>query len=91
MLRTVTLGEGKRAREAKEFAHGWCERDKLPTLKQVLTTYLFQKTFGMARGKESRDETWYSGEADNVPDKPGHYHLGENDYRNSWCSFYFFE
>ena len=30
-LRTVTLGEGKRAREVEELAYGWGEREKLPT------------------------------------------------------------
>ena len=70
-LRTVTLGEGKKARSAEDFAHGWCERDKLPTLTGI-DDECIAKTLGMARGEESRDEAWYSGQADNVPGKPGH-------------------
>ena len=59
-LRAVTLGERKRAREVEEFAHGWCEWDKLPTSSSAgyeLTT----ETLGMARREEPCDETWDSG------------------------------
>ena len=66
-----TIGKGKRAREAEEFAHGWRERGHLPTLTGVDDEFI-AKTLGMARGKESRDETWYSGQADNVRGQPGH-------------------
>ena len=72
-LRTVTFGQRKKTREAEEkrFAHGRRERDKLPTLTGIDDEFI-AKTLGMARGKESSDETWYSGQADDVPGKPGH-------------------
>ena len=44
---------------------------KLPTPTSIGNEFT-SKTLGMARRKESRDETWYSGKTDDVPGKLGH-------------------
>ena len=61
----------KRAWKVEELAHGWCERDKLPTPTGVDHEFI-AKTLGMARRKKFSDETWYSGQADDVFGKLGH-------------------
>ena len=68
-LRTATLGEGKGAEKDEQFA-----RDKLPTSAGIDGEFV-AKTLGMPRRRESRDETWYSGQANDVPCKLGHQDL----------------
>ena len=52
-------------RDVEELAHGSGERDKLPTPTGIDDEFI-AKTLGMTGGKESRDETWYRRQADDV-------------------------
>ena len=65
----------------------WSGWDKLPTLTGTDNKFT-AKTLGMARGRESRDETWYSGETDDVHGKLEHQvslRRGEGD---AYCEDY---
>ena len=64
-------GEGKGVRKVEESTCWWSGWDKLPTPTGIGDEFI-AKTLGMARRKESRDETWYSGKIDIVNGKLGH-------------------
>ena len=64
-------GEGKGACKVEESTCWWSGWDKLPTPAGIDDEFT-AKTLGMARRKESCDETWYSGKTDIVNGKLGH-------------------
>ena len=64
-------GEGKGACKMERPTCWRNEWNTLPTLANIGDEFT-TKALGMARRKDSRDETWYSGKTDSVLGKLGH-------------------
>ena len=61
----------EKEKEPENWKNLHAGRNKLPTPTFIGDVFM-TKTLGMARRKESRDETWYSGKTNNVPGKFRH-------------------